>query len=202
MLQQFYSSYISIKGSEDILKDTLQLLNQPNIPIESNIRMENNDLQRIVSLENVSFKYKLELPYVLKNINLDINSGDIIGIYGKTGSGKSTLLDIIVGLLNPSKGNLWINNKIISDFEKIAWQYQIIYVPQSIYISDNTVAENIAFGIAKQDIDMKLVRQASKRAKISSVINNLEKYETTLGERGVRLLWRTISKNSYSKSFL
>ena len=111
------------------------------------------------------------------------------GFVGATGSGKTTMVDIILGLMHPQKGTLEIDNKIITTQNSRSWQRSIGYVPQHIYLTDDTVAANIAFGVEPKDIDQDIVEKASKIAKLHDfVINELpQKYQTTIGEGGVRL---------------
>jgi ABC-type multidrug transport system fused ATPase/permease subunit len=108
---------------------------------------------------------------------------------GATGSGKTTTVDIILGLLIAQKGTLEVDDKIISKQKIRAWQKSIGYVPQSIYLSDDTIAANIAFGIDPKDMNLKAIKRASKIANLHKfVMNELpKKYQTIIGERGVRL---------------
>ena len=125
-------------------------------------------------------------------MSFSIKKGERIGIIGKTGSGKSTLIDLLIGLIYPSKGSIYIddlklNNKI--NFNNILrWRANIAHVPQSIYLTDNTIAENIAFGVPFNEIDQKLLIKSAKNAQIDSFVNTLPKgFNTLVGERGVRL---------------
>ena len=125
---------------------------------------------------------------MLKNINLSIVKGERIGFMGVTGSGKSTLLDIIMGLLPPTDGKLTIDQKPLNSQNRRAWQVHIAHVPQSIYLTDSTIEENIAFGIRKEKIDHQRVIKVAKQAQIADMIEDLKDgYQTLVGERGVRL---------------
>ena len=126
---------------------------------------------------------------MLSDISLSIISNTTVGLVGTTGSGKTTVVDIILGLLEPQKGTLEVDEKVINKYNIRAWQSSIGYVPQHIYISDDTIASNIAFGINPEDINQEAVEKASKIANLHEfVINELpEKYHTSIGERGVRL---------------
>ena len=112
-----------------------------------------------------------------------------MGFVGETGSGKSTLLDIILCLINPQEGTLEIDGKIISDSNKRSWQNSIGFVPQKIFLTDETIAQNIAFGVKPNKIKQIDVENAAKMANLHNFVNNELplKYETTIGERGVRL---------------
>ena len=128
------------------------------------------------------------MPLILENINLNFPKGSRIGFMGATGSGKSTLLDIIMGLLQPTEGQLIIDGQPITEENLRSWQAHIAHVPQNIYLSDSTVEENIAFGIPQTQIDHKLVKKAAKQAQFAELIEEWPKqYKTFVGERGVRL---------------
>ena len=188
-LQQAYGAYSSIKGSHSSFNDVIDLLNQP-LPNYVD-RLEGElpiPFKKEISLSNLSFRYNREMPLVLENINLNFSKGSRIGFMGATGSGKSTLLDIIMGLLQPTEGQLIIDGQPITEENLRSWQAHIAHVPQNIYLSDSTVEENIAFGIPQTQIDHKLVKKAAKQAQIAELIEEWPKqYKTFVGERGVRL---------------
>jgi ATP-binding cassette subfamily B protein len=141
-----------------------------------------------ISFNQVSFRYSSSSPFVLKKINIEINKGEVIGFMGTTGSGKSTLLDILMGLMPPSIGELKIDGVKINDNNCRSWQTHIAHVPQAIFLSDTTIAENIAFGVPYNKIDMKRVIEVSQKAQIAELIENMDqKYLTFVGERGIRL---------------
>jgi ATP-binding cassette subfamily B protein len=124
----------------------------------------------------------------LNSIDLVIEKGSCVGFIGVTGSGKSTLLDIIMGLLEPTSGYIRIDDVVLKPLNYRSWQARIAHVPQTIFLSDSSIAENIAFGIPKEFIDQVWVREVSKQAQIASAIESWPKgYETIVGERGVRL---------------
>ena len=140
--------------------------------------------------------------YVLKNINLTINKGENIGIVGTTGGGKSTFLDLLTGLLEPSEGRIFIDDKNLNDPQNklflLNWRSIISYVPQSIFLSDETIDENIAFAVVQNSISKDRVKASAKNAQIDGFIESLpKKYETTVGERGIQLSGRSTSKNWY-----
>lgn len=188
VLQLCYSSYVNIKGNAASLRMTLDLMDQ-KMPVNFNHRIEKKvDFERVIKLENIGFRYLNSLPFVLKNINLEIKKGEKLGFIGKTGSGKSTLLDIVMGLLIASEGKIYADDVEIVAANLSSWQINIAHVPQSVYLADASVAENIAFGVPKNEIDTSLVRVAAQKAQISSVIESLpEGYLTEIGERGIRL---------------
>jgi ATP-binding cassette subfamily B protein len=124
----------------------------------------------------------------LKDINIKIPKGSRVGFIGITGSGKSTLLDIAMGLLEPTDGELEVDGLTILPSNQRFWQAHIAHVPQSIFLADASIAENIAFGIPTDQIDWDRVRLASEKAQMADTIESWqEKYRTLVGERGVRL---------------
>ncbi|WP_078126113.1 ABC transporter ATP-binding protein [Leptospira alexanderi] len=188
ILQQAYQGWAMVKGAKGTLEDVIDLLNQP-IPMYVFLPPPHPiKFQSELNLKKLSFRYHHDGPWILKDIDLVIKKGSRIGIIGQTGSGKSTLLDLIMGLLGPSSGTLLIDGERIEENNIRAWQMNIANVPQSIFLSDNTIAENIALGVHLDKIDIEKVRQAAKSAKISDHIESLKDgYYTLVGERGVRL---------------
>ena len=188
VMQQAYSGWSSIRGGQASLSDTLDLLDQPLPEYANEPPPEPLPFKEKISLVNVNFSYGDKLPYVLKNLNLTIKKGTRIGFIGETGSGKSTLIDLIMSLLEPTNGSLEVDGTKISSLNSRQWQRHISHVPQSIFLADSTIEENIAFGVPSENIDEKKVHLAAKRAQISSSIEKLpDKYKTKVGERGIRL---------------
>lgn len=187
-MQQTYASWSSIQGGRASLKDTLELLDQPfpcyaGQPPAKPLLFENR-----INLGNLSFRYSSQTPWVLKDLNLTITKGSRVGFIGKTGSGKSTLLDIVMGLLLPTEGTFEVDAQIIAVGNHRAWQAHIAHVPQAIFLADSTIAENIAFGQPKDQIDMNRVRRAASQAQIADIIETWPNdYQTFVGERGIRL---------------
>ena len=187
-LQKIFNSLTSLRfvsPSLDSLHNELKNL-KPTVP-DKNIDslIFNND----ICLKNIHFNYPNASKTALKNINLSIPVNKTVGLVGATGSGKTTTVDIILGLLEAQEGTLEVDGTVINKDNKRAWQRSIGYVPQQIFLSDNTVSANIAFGVNISDIDQEAVEQAAKIANVHEfVINELPlKYKTTVGERGVRL---------------
>ena len=146
-------------------------------------------LKKVISLKNIFYSYPSSQITTLKDINLSIPAYSTVGIVGPTGSGKTTTVDIILGLLEPKKGKLEVDGKVIDKDNLKAWQSSIGYVPQQIYLADDTVTANIALGRDPKYIDQNAVERAAKIANVHEfIINELPlKYETTVGERGIRL---------------
>lgn len=142
-----------------------------------------------ITLKNIEYSYPQASDATLNNINLKILAKSFVGFVGATGSGKTTTVDIIMGLLEPQKGTLECDGKVIDRSNLKSWQGIIGYVPQNIFLIDDTVASNIAFGVESKNIDQGLVEKAAKIAKIHDfVISELkDKYQTVIGERGIKL---------------
>ena len=146
-------------------------------------------LNKEINLNNIQYSYPNSSKNVLKNISLNIPAKCTVGIMGTTGSGKTTMVDIILGLLEVQKGTLEVDGKIITKKNLRAWQSSIGYVPQNIFLADDTLASNIAFGAEDKDIDFKTIKKVSKISHLHNfVIDELpEGYQTEIGERGIRL---------------
>jgi ABC-type multidrug transport system fused ATPase/permease subunit len=188
LLQQVYNSWSSIQGGRISLQDTLDLLDQP-LPDQADLPLaEPLPYREHINLKQLSFRYSPQTPWILENLNLTINKGSRVGFIGVTGSGKSTLIDIIMGLLQPTSGSIYLDGQLISIINQRAWQAHIAHVPQAIFLSDTTIEENIAFGVPKDQIDPTRVRQAAVQAQIAGIIESWpEQYQTFVGERGIRL---------------
>ena len=190
VLQQSYRSYSTIKGAYSSFYDVILLLDQ-KVHSRATRKLSSAPLmfEDCIELRNVSFRYSKSSPWVLKKINLKINKGDCVGFVGRTGSGKSTLVDLIMGLLVPTEGEIIIDNKIvINDLNRSLWQMNIAHVPQSIYLSDSSIAQNIAFGVNKDNIIHDRVKKSAEDADIAKTIKLLDKgYDSLVGERGTKL---------------
>ncbi|WP_022668284.1 ABC transporter ATP-binding protein [Desulfospira joergensenii] len=143
----------------------------------------------LIEFQNVTFTYPNTKGKTIDNVSFCIPGKASIGVMGETGSGKSTLIDLILGILAPDTGVILVNGHPLGRQNIQGWQRSIGYVPQDIYLTDNTVAENIAFGLSKNEINMDRVRKAANLANISNFVENelRDKYYTVVGERGIRL---------------
>lgn len=188
LMQQAYTAWSSIQGSFHSLQDTLDLLDQ-NLPSDSVIGEESVvNFFKNIELKSVGFTYSTASSHVFSNLNLTIKKGDRIGLIGVTGSGKSTFVDILMGLLEPTSGVMTVDDNLINHKNVRAWQKHIAHVPQTIFIADTSIAENIAFGVESKDIDWDRVRLSAENAQLKDVVANLpDGFNTILGERGIRL---------------
>lgn len=185
-LQIIYHSLTSINGTQQSLFDVLEYLQLPALD-DNRPQPEPLPFERAITLDKVGFAYQAGNP-VLHNVDITIPRGSRVGFIGTTGSGKSTVIDLVMGLLEPTSGQIRIDDMALTHETQRAWQGQIAHVPQAIYLADATLAENIAFGVEPDRIDHNRVRAAAARAQLAAHINALpEGYETRVGERGVRL---------------
>lgn len=188
-LQTIFRMWSNIRSKKFEVIKTINILKSRSKPI----KVEPNNyinFEKIISLKNISFKFPNTENYVIKNINLEIKKGACLGIMGESGAGKSTFADILMTLLIPSIGEYYIDNLNIyqadnSDNNVQAWRRSIAQVPQKIFLADTTIAENIAFGSDKNNIDFKRLRECAQLSSIESYIESLPmKYETNVGESG------------------
>jgi ABC-type multidrug transport system fused ATPase/permease subunit len=188
VLQQIYGAWVSIQSQLNSVMIALDLLDQPLPAHAHQPKPEPLPFEQALHMKKVGFRYAPRAAWVLKDINLSIVRGERVGIIGTTGSGKSTFFDIAMGLLNPTQGQIVVDDVVIDETNIRAWQANIAHVPQAIFLADCSVEENIALGVAPQDIDHERVRYAARRAQLSDVIEGLHRgYKTSVGERGVRL---------------
>lgn len=189
LVQQCYQGISNIRANTPLLIDVIDFLQRPE-KIRPSQSAETHILsfKKMVSLSDVDFRYAPGLDTVLHKVNLNILKGQRIGFIGTTGGGKSTLVDILMGLLSPSSGIISIDDKVLTADNMNQWQAHISHVPQSIYLTDATIAENIAFGLSVEEIDIKRLTEVARQAHLHDFIDNLPlKFETRVGERGVQL---------------
>ena len=187
-LQNIYYSLAQIRFS----KAALDSLHNDLISLKFERVLENVEpmiLKKSITFNNIHYNYPNNKHTALKNISFEISAFDKVGFVGSTGSGKTTTIDIILGLLDPSRGTLAVDGNVINNQNKRSWQKNIGYVPQQIYLSDNSISANIAFGVEAKNINHNAVKQAAKIANLHEfVMKELpNQYDTDIGERGVRL---------------
>lgn len=187
-MQQIYSSLSQLRFIEpaiDLLYADLR-----GFPSTSVMRSDAPIILReSIKLSNVSYSYPESTGMALDEIELTIPANKVVGFVGPSGSGKTTSVDLLMGLLEAQQGDLCIDGVVINSTNVRQWQKLIGYVPQQIYLADDTVASNIAFGVAEDDVDLEKVLHAAQVANLHDfVMNDLPMgYETKVGERGIRL---------------
>ncbi|MGA0840328.1 MAG: ABC transporter ATP-binding protein, partial [Pseudomonadales bacterium] len=189
LVQEMYNAIVMMRGNRQNMVDALDLLDQPMPDTVVSVPVEPIGFSRSIRLQGLEFRYAPDAPIVISNLDLEIAKGARVGFIGSTGSGKSTLLDLLMGLLEPTAGTILVDDLPIDSYvRRRAWQMHIAHVPQAIFLSDGSAAENIAFGLPTAHIDMARVRAAADKARIASTIDGWSKgYDATVGERGVRL---------------
>jgi ABC-type multidrug transport system fused ATPase/permease subunit len=187
VLQLCYASWANIRSGHASMEDALKLMNMPkSLVVKNNSNFFSKNPPNIV-LNDLSFRYSFDSPWIIKNVNLSILAGSQVGFIGQTGCGKTTLLDLIMGLLDPTEGTIEINGIKLSSENKSEWQSVIAHVPQSIVLTDTSIAENIAFGVPIQEIDYQRVRNAAVRACLMDKIDACDGgLNTIVGERGIK----------------
>ena len=188
VLQQAYGGWQTIRGGQAQFKDAIELLEQPLPSYLLDEDIKSVDFEHHIKLKNIKFKYLNNNKYVIDDISLTIDKGSRVGFIGSTGCGKSTLLDIIMGLIEPTEGKFLIDNNEVDFQNNRGWQTHIAHVPQAIFLSDSSIAENIAFGVPKNEIDYHRLELSAKQAQLTDLIESWEdKYDSYVGERGVRI---------------
>ncbi|WP_394213534.1 ABC transporter ATP-binding protein [Psychrobacter piscatorii] len=190
-LQQIYSSVSQIKGNIaafEAVKEDLERAFNNQKPINSGSSPIPIYLRKSIVLKDIEFSYPGKHRVAINGVNMNIPVNSVIGLVGSSGSGKSTLIDLLLGLLTPQQGSLYIDDTRITATNKRAWQDLLGFVPQSIFLSEGTIAENIAFGIPKKDIALNKVNRALILANLSELVAQLpDGINTKVGERGVQL---------------
>lgn len=187
-LQQAYGAWASIQGELASFEDVLELLSQPLIETFTSSQTSKLNFVDDIQLCKISYRYNINSPWIIKDLNLIIKAGSRVGFIGASGCGKSTLMDIIMGLLKPNGGRVLVDGVEITPTNMRAWHQNIAHVPQDIFLVDSSVAENIALGKRVEVIDYERVKFVAQQAKIAETIESWpEGYDTVVGERGVRL---------------
>jgi len=188
LLQNIYHSITFMTAQKQIALDIIEFLDDKEVNKEIiKNKSEQIKFNDTITLKDISFGYKNTNNLVFKDLNLIIKKNSAVGIFGKTGSGKSTLVDMIAGLLKPNKGEVLVDNKSINqDIE--SWYEKISYIDQNVTLLDTSICENIALGKELEKIDNQKIEKVSLQSQSKEFIERLsEKYQTKIGERGVRL---------------
>ncbi len=205
LIQKIYFSSSLIISCKEAAYDGIEFLLNKDLEPEKPLKALDGKiikLNKSIKLKNVSFTYSIKNQNkIFNNINLEIKKNSKVCILGKTGSGKSTFVDLIVGLLKPESGEVYIDDSNIENVLQ-SWHNQISYVPQSTFLLDSTILENIAFGINKNDIDLLKVENSIKLAGLKEFIDKLpEKYNSMIGERGIQLSGGQIQRLGLARAF-
>lgn len=187
-LQKVFGAIAMIQGGRVSFSRVLIAVQRPIDPLLTKAVKTPLQLKKDLRLKQIWFHYGEDADWVVKGLDLTIAAKTTVALVGGTGSGKSTTADLIMGLLSPKKGELWVDGVPLQGERLRQWQHGIAHVPQHIFLSDSTLAENIAFGVPKEEIDFAQVRKATKLAQIQDFIEGLPAgYDTYVGERGIRL---------------
>jgi ATP-binding cassette subfamily B protein len=188
LLQQMYSGWSAIKGGKDSAEDVLRLLNLEVLQSPSFNQVEPLQFHKQLRIENVSFGYQAGYLNTIKDLSFTFEKGKRYGIIGETGSGKSTFVDLIMGVISPSAGEIYVDDIKITQQNSARWMRRVAHVPQHVFLLDASIAENIALGVATEKIDNDRLNLAIEGAQLTSVLANLPNgYNTPIGERGIRL---------------
>jgi len=189
LIQQIYNGWSLAAGSVSAVSEVLALLRLPlDRESMSRSRVKPLPLRDRIALDRVSFAYPTRRGRALSEVTIEIPRGSMIALTGPTGSGKSTLADLLMGLVDPDDGRVLIDSTPLTSRNRRRWQRSIGHVPQAIFLSDSSIASNIAFGVPKAKLDLERVADAARKAQIDDFIRSLpDGYHTPVGERGVRL---------------
>jgi len=193
--QHIYSSIGQIRGNiaafeaiRDDLRSSQSVDDTLGKGVDCSQERERLSPRKSISLRDVYFTYPGKKTSVLSGMNMEIPTGNVVGIVGPSGSGKSTAIDLLLGLIAPTKGELMIDGTPITAFNRRAWQNVIGFVPQSIFLSEGSISENVAFGLPASEINLEQVKKAIKLSHLEELVASLEHgLETKVGERGVQL---------------
>lgn len=188
-INAYVNSIMYCRPALDLIYDDLKAIEDfvPEEQEEVKDKAETWHLREKIELQNISYTYDDADKEVLSNIELTIHKGETIALIGSSGAGKTTLADVFLGLLIPQKGYILVDGKNIYDHMD-SWHHMLGYIPQSIYLSDDTIRNNVAFGIREEEIDNAAVEEALKKAQLYDFVQTLDKgMDTFVGDRGVRL---------------
>lgn len=188
-INAYVNSIMYCRPALDLIYDDLKAIEDyvPEEQEEVKDKVETWHLKEKIELQNISYTYDDADKEVLSNVELTIHKGETIALIGSSGAGKTTLADVFLGLLIPQKGHILVDGKNIYDHMD-SWHHMLGYIPQFIYLSDDTIRNNVAFGIRDEDIDDAAVEEALKKAQLYDFVQTLDKgMNTFVGDRGVRL---------------
>lgn len=187
LLQQIYFGWAHMKSVENSLVDVLRLLDTEYKFNKDKDNIEKLKFGKRILLSDISFRHK-NSNKLFSDINFEIKKGEIVGFVGDSGAGKSTMIDILIGLLPIERGFIKIDEITLDKISIKQWQKLIAHVPQKIFFSDATILENIAFGVAKEEINYSKVVEVAKKTEVYDFINSLpDNFSTNIGENGIKL---------------
>jgi ABC-type multidrug transport system fused ATPase/permease subunit len=187
LVQEVYTGWSTLEGQRSTFRQIIELL---ALPVEEpgDELVAPLEFRRDITLEKVHFSYATRDRPALEGVSLTVPRGAMLALIGPTGSGKSTLLDVLMGLLEPDQGRIFIDDMPLERAARRRWHRTIAHVPQSIFLADSTIARNIALGLPDIPPDREQIMEAAKKAQLHDFVLSLPAgYETTVGERGVRL---------------
>jgi ABC-type multidrug transport system fused ATPase/permease subunit len=194
-----YSKHALIELYEDIRsiegKETVDLNNEPEL-------ISSNEKFLSLSVRNIGYAYPNSEKLAINNVSIELNAGESIGLVGKSGSGKTTLIDLLLGLYEISNGEIFFNNKIMNSSNFKKWLDQVAYIPQSPFLIDSSLAENVAFGISQSNIDYQKINEALDKAQLKEVLARLpEGVFSRIGEKGVKLSGGECQRVAIARAF-
>jgi ABC-type bacteriocin/lantibiotic exporter with double-glycine peptidase domain len=187
-LQQLFAGFVTARAHREVLFRMLQSVEEERAGDGAASATLLHGAVRDIVFEDVTFRYGPEAPAVFEHLNLRIRAGDVIGVTGQNGSGKSSFADLLLGLLSPTSGRILADGIDVGGRNRAAWQATVAYVPQHTALIDGTVAENIALGLAPEDVDPARLEEAMRIARMDEFVATFPQgYRTLLGEHGVQL---------------
>ena len=191
-LQQTFAAIVSIRANHAAFETVAAELEQPacaeTFTLTESDRSWRDRPHREIRLQEVSFRYVVERPSAVSGLSLRIPAGTAVGFVGANGSGKTTLVDVLAGLLIPSAGHVEVDGVVLDHTNRAAWRNAIAYVPQNVFLLDATLAENVALGVPREEIDRERLDRAVKQARLVECVAALPRgYDERLGDRGLRL---------------
>ena len=188
LVQQIYYGLSSVRGVGKSLEDVLIIMRRPINEYGKTENLNKFLFSKNIELKNISYRYPKESKDALSNINLKINHGDCIGIIGDSGCGKSTLLDIIMGLLKPSSGEFYVDGTKLNKHTLQSWQSNIAHVPQSIFLTNESIEKNIVFLDEEVDIDKDRLRKAINDSQLEEfLLKPSSQSKSSIGDMGEKL---------------
>jgi ATP-binding cassette subfamily B protein len=187
LMSQLYSGWANLTASRPIIRDLTELISLP-IDVDAQAEIEPLPLTDAIELDRVSFRYAERVRPAVQDISLVIPKGSRVAITGNTGSGKSTLADLLMGLIEPTQGQITVDGYELTRSRLASWRRSVAHVPQAIFLTHDSVAANIALSTHDAAIDIDRVHRAAETAQLADFVGSLpDGFETKVGERGARL---------------